>query len=157
MNDLSAVILQKALTARAITRADVIAFEDLIRAHPAHLMAKDFTVRHHFAPGVYMRELHIPAGMITIGKIHKYPCLAILAKGKRKTLIDGKIVIATAPHISLSPAGMKRASEALEDSVFITVHENPGNNTVIEELERHLACDTEEEYQAFLGSRPCLS
>ena len=157
MNDLSAAILQTALTARAITRADVIAFEKQIIAHPAHLMAKDFTVRHHFAPGIYMRELHIPAGMITIGKIHKHPCLAILAKGRRKTLIDGKIVTATAPHISLSPAGAKRASEALEDSVFITVHENPDNNTAIEELERYLACDTEEEYQAFLASHACLS
>lgn len=156
MNDLAAAILQTALTAKPITRADVIAFEKLILQDPRHLTAKDFTVRHHFAPGVYMRELHIPKGMITIGKIHKYPCLAILAKGKRKTLIDGRLEIVTAPHVSLSPAGMKRASEAMEDSVFITVH--PTHKTDIDEIERDLVCETEEDYQAFLGStHKCLS
>ncbi len=157
MNDVNVSVLQTALTARAITRADVVNFEKLILAHPAHLTAKDFTVRHHFAPGVYMRELHIPSGMITIGKIHKYPCLAILAKGRRKTLIDGKLTIVSAPHVSLSPAGMKRASEALEDSIFITVH--PTDKTNIAEIERELVCDSEEEYQEFLTAmaHPCLS
>ena len=82
MNELSVAILQNALTAKAITRADVIAFENKILQHPAHLKAKDFTVRHHFAHGVYMRELHIPNDMIVVGRIHKYPCLAMLSKGK---------------------------------------------------------------------------
>ncbi len=152
MNDLE--VLQKALTAKAITRADVIAFEAMIRAHPAHLTAKDFTLRHHFAPGIYMRELHIPAGMINTSKIHKTEFLSILAKGKRETLINGEMQVISAPYISRSPPGFKRASRTLEDSVWITVHANPDNCIDIDELERRLACDTEQEYQMFLGG-PC--
>ncbi len=154
MNDLDTAILQTALTAKAITRADVIAFEALIRTHPRHLTAKDFKLIHHFAPGIYVRELHIPADMITTSKIHKTEFLSILAKGKRKTLINGQMREITAPHISVSPPGFKRASMTLEDSVWITVHANPDNCTDIDELERRLACNTEREYQMFLGA-PC--
>ena len=148
MNDLDAAVLQLALTARPITRADVLAFEKQVLAHPAHLKAKDFTVRHHFAANVYMRELHIPAGMIVVGKIHKHPCLAMLAKGKMRLLVNGKIVIVTAPHIAPSPPGIKRVGEALEDSIFITVHST--DMTDPDAIERAFSCDTEEEYQAFL-------
>ncbi len=154
MNDLNAAILQTALTAKAITRADVIAFEKMITAHPGHLTAKDFTVRHHFASGVYMRELHIPAGMIVVGKIHKYPCLTMLAKGKMKLLVNGKIVIVTAPHIGQSPAGIKRVGEALDDSIFITAHST--DKTDPDEIERDFSCATEQEYQSFLLGAPCL-
>ncbi len=157
MNELSVAILQNALTAKAITRADVVAFENKILEHPAHLKAKDFTVRHYFAHGVYMRELHIPKDMIVVGKIHKYPCLAMLTKGKMELLVDGEIVNVTAPKISVSPAGIKRIGRALEDSIFITAHATP--KTDADEIERDLSCDSEEEYQGFLTAmaRPCLS
>ncbi len=155
MNDLT--ILQNALTGKAITRADIIAFEAMIRAHPAHFTAKDprftannFKLLHYFAPGIYVRELHIPADMITTSKIHKTEFLSILAKGKRKTLINGQMQVITAPCILNSPPGFKRASMTLEDSIWITVHANPDNCTDVNELESRLACDSEEEYQMFL-------
>ncbi len=157
MNELSVAILQNALTAKAITRADVIAFENKILEHPAHLKAKDFTVRHHFAHGVYMRELHIPKDMIVVGKIHKYECLAQLVKGKMELLVDGEIKVITAPKITVSPAGVKRIGRALEDSIFITAHAT--FKTDADEIEHDLSCDTEQEYQEFLTdmARPCLS
>ena len=113
----------------------------------AQVDPKNLPVRHHFAPGLYLRELYVPAGMVTTGKIHKYPCQNILAKGRRSTLIDGEIVTVEAPHIHLSPAGIKRVSFTHEDSVWITVH--PTNLTDVDEIERALVCDTEEEYLAF--------
>jgi hypothetical protein len=157
MNELSVAILERALTAKAITRADVVNFEKRIMEHPAHLTAKDFTVRHHFAYGVYMRELHIPKDMIVVGKIHKYPCLALLSKGKMELLVDGEIVKIAAPRVMVSPAGIKRVGRALEDSIFITAHGT--FKTDADEIERDLSCDTEQEYQEFLTdmARPCLS
>jgi hypothetical protein len=117
---------------------------------------------HHFAPGIYCRELHIPAGVITTSKIHKFACLNILARGERTTLIGEQMVRVKAPFIYVSPAGFKRASITHEDAVWITVHENPTNERDIEALERALVCETEEEYLAFCRTveaeqRPCLS
>jgi hypothetical protein len=144
---------------RPVTRALIQEFEAAMRKLPPKLQVdpSSFTVRHHFAPGIYMRELHIPATMITTGKIHKYACLSILAKGRRSTLVDNQIVTVEAPHIHLSPPGMKRVSYTHEDSVWITVHTT--NLTDVNEIERELVCDTEEEYLAFCAkeNRECLS
>ena len=138
-----------------VTRQTVIEFEKLMLAAPAALqVARDsFVLRHHFAPGVYMRELHIPAGLITTGKIHKYPCLNILAKGKRATLVDDHIEVVEAPYIHLSQAGAKRVSYTIEDAVWITVHpmDRPYNEMTNDEIERELTCNTEEEYRTFLA------
>ena len=132
---------------RPVTREMVHKFEQAILKQP-QLQLK---VIHHFGPGVYMRELHIPADVITTGRIHKYPCLNILAKGKRATLVGDFMEMIVAPHIHLSPAGSKRVSYTLEDSVWITVHATDKTN--VEEIEKDLVCDTEEEYQAFLASQ----
>ena len=144
---------------RPVTRALVQKFEAAMRTLPAAVQVdpKALTVRHHFAPGLYMRELHIPAGLITTGKIHKYACLNILAKGRRSTLVDGHIEMVEAPHIHLSPPGIKRVSLTHEDSVWITVHAT--HLTDIDEIERALVCDTEEEYRTFCekGLIECLS
>lgn len=132
-----------------VTRAQVQKLEAAMRTLPAALQVdpKSMTLRHHFAPGIYMRELHIPADMITTGKIHKYPCLNILAKGRRSTLVDNRMVMIEAPHVSLSEPGIKRVSYTHEDSVWITVHST--NLTSVDEIERELVCETEEEYLAF--------
>ncbi len=144
---LTQALVRKPVT--PVTRAMVHDFQAQIEAS-SHAIAPDkFTVKHHFASGMYMRELHIPAGMITIGKIHKYPCLNILAKGKRATLVEGFMVTVEAPHISLSPAGMKRVSYTLEDAVWITAHAT--DKTDVDAIEHDLVCDSEEEYQAFLN------
>ena len=132
-----------------VTRAKVQEFEEQMRNLPSSLQVdpRSLIVRHHFAPGLYLRELHIPAGMITTGKIHKYACINILAKGKRSTLVNGLIVVIDAPHIHISPPGIKRVSFTHEDSVWITAHAT--NLMSVDEIERELVCDTEEEYLAF--------
>lgn len=143
---------------REVTRSRVIELEAAMRKLPQRFQVdpKSLVTKHHFAPGIYMRELHVPAGMITTGKIHKYLCQNILAKGKRSTLVNGRIETVEAPHIHLSPPGIKRVSYTHEDSVWITVH--PTELTDIQEIERALVCDTEEEYLAFCAEHPeCLS
>jgi hypothetical protein len=107
----------------------------------------ELPVFHHFSFGLYARELHIKKGMITVGKIHKYPCLNILAKGDRSTLIDGQLVRIKAPHVHVAPAGMKRISYSHEDSVWITVHAT--QETELDKLEEELVANTEQEYQDF--------
>lgn len=117
-------------------------------------------VFHHFAPGLYARELHIPKGALTTGKIHKYPCLNILAKGERSTLIGDEVIRLCAPHVHVTPAGSKRISYTHEDSVWITVHAT--TETDVAKLECDLVAESEEEYADFCRlieaeAKPCLS
>lgn len=103
---------------------------------------------HHFAPGIYARELHIPKGAITIGKLHKYDCLNLMIKGDRSTLVGDEIIRVKAPFIHVSPAGTKRVSYTHEDSIWVTIHAT--NETNIEKLEKELVAETEREYRDFL-------
>jgi hypothetical protein len=132
-----------------ITRGEVIAFESVIKQHPGHVTAEHFVTKHHFLPGIYIRELHIPQGYITTGRIHKHECISILSKGQRATLVDGRIEVVTAPYTQITPPGFKRISLTLENSVWSTVHLT--DLTDIKALEKELVCDTEGEYQAFLA------
>ncbi len=115
---------------------------------------------HDFGPGVYIRELHIPAGILLTGKIHKYECWSILFKGEIATFVDGEVARVKAPHKQLAPAGMKRVGYTYADTIWMTVHPNPDNCKDVEELERRHVCDTERDYQAFLATQErmkCLS
>ena len=50
------------------TRQAVFAMENLMLQAPQ----VELKVIHHFSKGVYARELHIPAGIILTGQIHKF-------------------------------------------------------------------------------------
>ena len=114
---------------------------------------------HYFLPGLYLRELHIPAGATTTSKIHKHAFINFLTKGERSTLVDGKIERIRAPHFHISPPGMKRISYTHEDSIWITAHFTSGteieNETNPDKLEKYLACDTEQEYLDFTRMISC--
>ncbi len=105
---------------------------------------------HHFAPGIYMRELHIPAGVYTTGKIHKTTHWGILLKGVRQMAGECGVEIIRAPYKTKIEQGTKAAFYTLEDSIWMTVHPNPDNITEIIKLENHFVCDTEQEYLQFI-------
>ncbi len=98
-------------------------------------------VKHFFAPGVYVRYMLIPAGVATIGHIHRDPCVTIIASGS---------VMITSPQGGKqygagdtleSPAGAKRAVFALSDTVLITVHGNPTNERDTDKVFENLIVD----------------
>ncbi len=153
-DDTAALVLAEAAGPSLREKIDAMQAELLKQPQP------NLELRHHFAPGLYLRELRIPAGLITVSKIHKHSCVSILAKGVRLTRVGDEIKRVEAPFIQISPAGFKRVSYTIEDSVWITVH--PTNETDIKKLERDLVCDTEDEYLAFcaqneIGELPCRS
>jgi len=101
-----------------LVREQILRLEDEMRKHSQ----LDLPVTHHFAPGVYARELFIPKGTLLTGKIHKTEHLNILAKGKIAISNLGESKEFEAPYIYVSPPGTKRAGYVLEDSVWITIH-----------------------------------
>ena len=78
----------------------------------------DCPVRHHFAPGMYAREITIPKGTVLTGAVHKTQNLAVLSSGKLQLVTDVGTTIISAPHILTVMPGMKNAAYALEDSVW---------------------------------------
>lgn len=135
-------------------RAKVNALEFAMSQHPDHVTK--LPVRHHFAPGIYAREMHIPADMVLTGKIHKYPQLNILSKGEMSVLTEDGIKRVQAPFTVVSPAGTKRVAYAHTDCVWTTIHQT--DETDIEKIEAHFVAQTEQEYVAFCAreQQKCL-
>ncbi len=136
--------LSKLLPEATDFRAAIMAAEALLKDSCEQINPE---VIHHFAPGIYMREMRIKKGTILTGKIHKTEHLCVL---------NGDIVIASEDGTGrftgyltfLSKPGVKRIGYAHEDTVFTTVHAIEG--TDIAELEAALAVDSFEEYDRFL-------
>lgn len=78
---------------------------------------------HHYAEGLYGRELHMKAGMIITSKIHKVTHFTFVMKGRAQVIdpINGGQLI-EAPCFMKTTPGTKRILKILEDSVWITVH-----------------------------------
>lgn len=91
--------------------------------------------RHFFAPGMYMRELIVPAGMLMVGKIHKHAHFLMVLKGKAEVISEFGRQMVEAGHLSVSPAGVKRVVLALEDTQFVTVHVNKNDSQDLEIIE----------------------
>lgn len=104
---------------------------------------------HHFAPGVYMREMRIPAGTVVTGAIHKHDHLNILIKGELSVWTENGMKRIKAPAVIPSKAGIKRAGYAHEDSAWITVCHNPSNEQKLEKLWDLLVTNSYEEFLEF--------
>ena len=78
-------------------------------------------VRHHFAPGVYMREMTVPAGVIATGAVHKTEHLTIVCGHCHLTTDEGTREFC-GYEVFLSKPGAKRAIYAIEETKVTTVH-----------------------------------
>jgi hypothetical protein len=105
----------------------------------------DCPIRHHFAPGVYAREMTVPAGTVLTGAVHKTCHLSILSKGRVQVTSDEGVIEMVAPCTLLASKGTKRAIHALEDSVWTTVHATP--TTDLDALVEELTESTADELQ----------
>lgn len=126
-------------------RTMIMGLEAVIFAMPEHMTAKDFDTKHHFSPGIYMRELFIPKGTVLTGKIHKTEHLNILSQGHLTVWTEDGMKTLKASTVIKSDKGMKRVGYAHEDTVWITVHHNPSDEQEIEKVEDRLFATTFDE------------
>lgn len=108
----------------------------------------ELPVKHHFALGIYARELFIPAGVMLTGQIHKYEQFNILIKGDMSVLVDGLIKRIKAPFFVTSPSGTKRIALAHEDSIWLTVLGTDLKS--VQEIEERFIAKDEQEYLDFI-------
>lgn len=85
----------------------------------------DMPVEHEFCPGLYARTMHIPAGTVLTGAVHRHDCFFVLRSGTLAVTTDGGVKAIEAGQMLHSPAGTKRAGVAMTDCVVTTFHANP--------------------------------
>jgi hypothetical protein len=113
---------------------------DLERAE-AHMLPHVQPVtflRHHFAPGIYVREIWMPRSAMILGHRHKTDHLNIITQGKVLVRMDGRLEMITAgplPYTVRSGAGVRKALYIIEDTTWMTVHDNPTDERDIAKLE----------------------
>lgn len=101
-----------------VTRSQILALEREI----AHLPPVALEVVHHFAAGLYARELRIPKGTVLTGKIHRLENFNVVSKGDISVLTQEGIRRVCAGTHMVSPPGTKRVGYAHEDTVWTTFH-----------------------------------
>ena len=111
----------------------------------------DVPVQHHFAPGVYMRQMDAAAGTLVVSKMHRTEHMNILLKGSLTVATEDGIQLMTAPCVLKSMPGTKRIGYFHEDSSWITVH--PTSDTDLEKIEQQVIVP-DEEIDQFLASLP---
>ena len=126
-------------------RDNILKFEDALAQMPQ--LEQD--VHHHFAPGVYARELRLAKGTLLTGKIHKTEHLNIISAGRIAVVWPGGKKVIAAPHIMVSKPGVKRVGFALEDTVWITIHVT--EETDLEIIEDQVIAKNFEEVDALLA------
>jgi quercetin dioxygenase-like cupin family protein len=95
----------------------------------------DCPVTNLFAPGIYWREVEIPAGTIALGHRHKTEHLNVLLSGRVRVLCDGHVKELVAPQVFSSPAGVRKLVYAVERTRWANVHANPADETDMAKLE----------------------
>ena len=92
--------------------------------------------RHHIMPGVYIREMHLFAGLVVVGKRHAQQHHSIISCGHATVTTEMGTQNIEGPCQFMSPAGTKRALWVHEHMIWTTVHRTDA--TSLEEAEAEL-------------------
>lgn len=104
----------------------------LDRFTAAAIRAKEFHVelplKHRFTPGLYVREIFMPAGTIVVSRIHKTQHPFVISKGECEVWSPGVgWTPLKAPHTGITLPGTQRLLLIHEDTIWTTFH--PGTWT----------------------------
>lgn len=82
----------------------------------------DVGVVHHFATGLYAKQMHLPAGHMAVSHKHRYDHLSILARGVATVRTDHGDETHYAPACIEIKAGLNHAILAHEDVTWFCIH-----------------------------------
>lgn len=96
---------------------------DSIQVAMMAMPAADCPVVHQFTPGLYTRQIFMPAGAIVTSKIHKTEHPYVITSGRVSVWIDGAgWQELCAPHFGITKPGTRRVLVIHEDTVWTTFH-----------------------------------
>lgn len=140
-------------------RNRILQLESAMTQVPGAVGMAEFNVgkiHHHFATGVYGRELFIPAGNIIVSKIHKGKTFNVIAKGKISVICPTNgFNTYEGPFCFVSNEMTKRVVIAHEDTLWITSHGTDATN--LDEVEKEIISKSFEDKNILTtGDELCL-
>lgn len=95
-------------------------------------------VRNFFTPGLYCREIFMPAGAVVISRVHALCHPFIISKGRALVYMGGEQpwVELVAPHFGITEPGTRRLLFITEDCVWTTFHVT--DKTDVDEIVRDI-------------------
>lgn len=142
------------LALRPVSRHEILELEALMVMHAVAIRGEvklGYTddlapVKHHFSPGLYAREIFLPAGLRIIGKIHRTSHVMTVAKGSGIIWNEFGAYEFAAPMTKVTKAGAKNVVWAREDTVIVTYH--PTQLTDVAEIESEIISRDYAEFDA---------
>ena len=116
------------------------AIEALQAEHAKLEQADDIVTLHHFADGMYCREMRVPADRTIVGKVHKSEHFFMVISGEMELVCEGFRELVRAGFIATSRPGIKRTFYTYTDCVCVNVH-NVEGLTDIEAIDAFLVED----------------
>jgi hypothetical protein len=99
----------------------------------ASMEAADCPVVHRFTPGLYVREITMPAGSIVASMVHKTEHPFVISKGSVQVVSETEgAVTYSAPYCGITKPGTRRVLHVLTETVWTTFH--PTTETDIEKI-----------------------
>lgn len=126
--------------------AIVASHDDVMDRHTC--ISNGFKIEEAMTPGIYTRELTVPAGQLVFTKVHLETHPFMVTKGKI-AVYDGKTIqTIEAPYKGITPTGTKRVAYTLEETTWITFHPAPSDD--LEEMDKNgvITCATFAEYDS---------
>jgi hypothetical protein len=103
----------------------------------ARFQHQEMPVTNRFTPGLYSREIFMPAGTMLTSKIHKTEHPYVVLSGKVSVWTnDGDEVVIEGPYVGITQPGTRRVLYIHEDTRWITFH--PSEETDLVKLEQQL-------------------
>jgi hypothetical protein len=128
---------------------------DLFEAEIAKCPQAHLPLVHRFSDGMYIREIHMPAGTLVTSRTHKTQHPFVISKGVVEVIKeDGSREILQSPHTGITEAGTRRVLRIHADTVWSTFHITAKTDPV--EIEDEITyCDNDllpvDFRQAYLG------
>lgn len=89
----------------------------------AELPPVEMPVTHRFTPGMYIREIFIPAGTLLTSAIHRTQHPFVISQGRIAVISENEgTVIYEAPHTGITMPGTRRVLHAETDTIWTTFH-----------------------------------
>ena len=96
---------------------------DLLHEKLKQYPTSDMPLRHVFTPGLYARQIFMPAGSLVISRIHKYEHPFVVSQGRVLVWhLNGSVLDIMAPYMGITKPGAQRVLYILQDTIWTTFH-----------------------------------
>lgn len=123
-------------------REKIEILEYYLKNHVINIKTKnDYDYEHIINPGMYMRKIHIPAGDLVIGQVHKTRHMNYILSGTATVVSDDFLFTGTGLRFFDSNAETKKAVYAHTDVTYMTKHLT--DKTDLDEIQKDTVYDSD--------------